>query len=57
MGEQKYKCPECGHICTENQMLANGTDGEAWSNWICPKCKYWQIDLEDWRKIKKEEED
>ena len=51
--KQEYECPECGHICTENQMLANHTEsdqGESWSNWICPQCKYWHIELKDWIK-------
>jgi len=50
-GEQQYKCPECDYVCTEDKMLADCTDGEAWSNWICPKCGYWQISLNDWKKL------
>lgn len=51
--EDKYKCPECGHICTENQMLADHSEsdsGECWTNWVCPECQSWQMDLEDWIK-------
>ena len=42
----KYKCPECDWIGTEGEMGADCTE-TAWSNWICPKCGYWN-DLEDY---------
>lgn len=41
---KRYRCKECGKISTEDEMLADyypADDGEAWSNWICPKCKIW----------------
>jgi hypothetical protein len=49
-----YRCPECGWVGTEDDMLADAMvisdDGdEAWSNWICPQCKEWWR-LEDYQK-------
>lgn len=38
-----YRCPdtECAWTGHEDDMGADFTDGEAWSNWICPKCGQW----------------
>jgi len=48
MTEKKYKCPECGWIGTEDEMMADffgEPADETWSNWICPECKTWnQLD-------------
>ena len=42
-----YTCSECGHVCRLSEMeadcTASGVD-EAWSNWICPKCRTWHGD-------------
>lgn len=39
-----YECLECGWIGLESEMQSDSQetdDGEAWSNWICPKCHTW----------------
>lgn len=55
----KYKCPECNWIGTEDDMEADYMtyydedgiyDDEAWSNWICPSCNTWH-QLEDYSKV------
>lgn len=39
----RYQCPECGWIGTEEEMKSDYTSGEneMWSNWICPECGVW----------------
>lgn len=33
----KYKCEECGHVCT-SKGLARKTDNETYAYFMCPKC-------------------
>lgn len=55
----KYKCPECNWIGTENDMEADYItyydeegmyDQEVWSNWICASCNAWH-QLEEYTKV------
>ena len=51
----QYEC-ECGWIGTEAEMGADsiaacGDEDEVWSNWICPKCGIWALDLEDYKEV------
>ena len=50
-----YQCPKCGYVTSENGMDADAhgdnVSDEIWSNWICPSCKTWWDDLDDWIKL------
>ena len=35
------KCKDCGWRGLAKELEADCTDGEAWSNWICPSCHQW----------------
>lgn len=62
MEEQKYKCPDCGWVGTEDEMrtsyeLIYDDDEddeivveEEWSNWICPHCGMWYT-LKDYEEV------
>lgn len=47
---------ECGWIGTESDLGSDYIPGndecdEAWSDYICPGCGYWEIDLDDYEII------
>jgi C4-type Zn-finger protein len=54
----EYECPNCGHVCTEEDMASDvfffseidGTEGEAYCNHVCPKCNFW-YNLDEWKKL------
>lgn len=49
--ERRYRCPECGWIGTEGEMEADAlTNGDGWSNWICPACQEW-LQLGDYEPV------
>jgi hypothetical protein len=54
MNEERYKCPKCGCIGTEEDMEFDciiGEDGEeCCCDWICPECGMWQF-LDDYEII------
>lgn len=50
-----YRCPDCGHVCTEGEMEADACetmDDEIWSNHICPACQHWHNGLDAWDEVK-----
>jgi rubredoxin len=59
MANQKYMCPSCGWIGTEDEMDADycddGDGGEAWTNWMCPGCGTWQSGVHDYIEVKDED--
>ena len=58
--EQQYKCPRCGNVVIEMDMIGavldGGGDDESYSDYSCPKCETWFADLEDWIKVDDREE-
>jgi len=52
--EKRYRCPECGWTGTYSEMEGDYSyDGheEIWSNHICPGCRCWHHDLEDYEEV------
>lgn len=61
----RYRCPQCGHVCTKDEMNADAwglPSDEVWSNWICPNsgCHFWGIGddgtpgLHSWIKVEEQ---
>ncbi len=49
----RYRC-KCGWIGTEDEMNADSFmtgDGEAWSNWICPRCDVWASGVDEYEEL------
>ena len=59
---QKYRCPNCNHICKKENRLSDSmwiyedpkdietVIDEQWCDNICPKCECW-LDDSDWRLV------
>jgi peptide subunit release factor 1 (eRF1) len=49
--EPKYRCPDCGHVCTEGEMEGDAIDPDDWTNHVCPACHAWMNCLEEWDRV------
>ena len=47
-----FRCPDCKWVGTIDEMGADYTlDGEAYCNYVCPKCGTWHHSPEDYEPV------
>ena len=48
----KYKCSNCGFICTIDEMKSEYVEEDKdWNKYLCPVCMNYVENLDEWEKV------